>query len=52
MLSYERVISSIGGNNALSYMHHLNERVTTVSQALIVLSQIKKQFEKVNYNDD
>ncbi|CAF0828004.1 unnamed protein product [Adineta ricciae] len=41
-----KAISSLGGNNALSYMHHLNERVTTVGQALLVLNKIKKQFEK------
>ncbi|CAF1143387.1 unnamed protein product [Rotaria sordida] len=37
---------SIGGNNALSYMHHLNDSVKNVGEALIVLSKIKKKFEK------
>jgi len=37
---------SIGGNNALSYMHHLNESVRNVGEALIILGKIKKKFEK------
>ncbi|CAF3377909.1 unnamed protein product [Rotaria sp. Silwood1] len=37
---------STGGNNALSYMHHLNESVRNVGEALLVLSKIKKKFEK------
>ncbi|CAF0964801.1 unnamed protein product [Adineta steineri] len=37
---------SIGGNNALSYMHHLHESVGNVGEALIVLSKIKSKFEK------
>jgi hypothetical protein len=28
-------------------MHHLNESVTNVGEALLVLSKIKKKFEKV-----
>jgi len=41
---------SIGGNNALSYMHHLNDSVRNVGEALLVLSKIKKKFEK-DYTD-
>jgi hypothetical protein len=41
------VFVSIGGNNALSYMHHLQETVSNVGEALLVLGKIKKKFEKV-----
>ncbi|CAM4795138.1 unnamed protein product [Rotaria magnacalcarata] len=37
---------SIGGNNALSYMHHLSASVHNVGEALLTLSKIKKKFEK------
>jgi hypothetical protein len=36
-----------GGNNALRYMHHLEESVRNVGEALLVLGKIKKKFEKV-----
>ena len=36
-----------GGNNALRYMHHLEESVRNVGEALLVLGKIKKKFEEV-----
>ncbi|UJR35797.1 hypothetical protein I4U23_028545 [Adineta vaga] len=37
---------SIGGNNALSYMHHLQQSVGSVGEALLILHKIKANFEK------
>lgn len=33
-------------------MHHLNESVHNVGDALLVLSKIKNKFEKVNNNNN
>ncbi|CAF2373918.1 unnamed protein product [Rotaria sp. Silwood2] len=37
---------SIGGNDALSYMQRLQESVQNVGEALIILSEFEKNFEK------
>ena len=37
----------IGGNDALAYMQRLNTPVKTLGEGLMVMNEIKKEFEEV-----
>jgi hypothetical protein len=39
--------SFLGGNDALSYMQRLNQPANNIGEALILLNEIIKEFEKV-----
>lgn len=39
----------LGGNNALDFIQRLNESIPNVGEGLLLLGELKKEFEKVNY---
>jgi hypothetical protein len=49
VLSYRKFFIQIflGGNDALSYMQRLNTSVQNLGEGLIILNEIKKEFEEV-----